>query len=1259
MALDANGNATIAGQYDVDMDADPGPGIFTLHNNGGNDAFLIHFDTNGNLSWAKSVGGNGTDYGDKVSADSYGNVIQVVQYQSSVAVGSQVFSKVGLGFNGLVIKYDLAGNLLWAINLSDSSGDAPAKYSWIDNNDNILISGGFSGIVNFNPLGTPYVLNGNGGATYVAKYSPSGTLLWVRSINGIVINNNVFLGVNSANDVYVGGPFSSTLSFGGSNNLNPVGPQDMFIARYDVNGVFQFDKDIGGSNASVYNYAIDAKQDDNIYISGYFNGTVDFDPSPTAKALIKDHGQRDVFLSKYDSDLNYKWAFSVGSANCNNSIGRSVVVDNNNDVLLAGSFCSTVNFDASGCTNYNLTAQSPTRDSFVGKYVQSQASATSQITAISVPQQSAPAVIDQTNLKITLTVPAGTDVSALVPNITVTSNTTLSPASGTAQNFNAPNTYTLTSNCTALNYTVTVVFAPVNTLSQCSGLSAALTGDATTQAPDSYLWQQLVNGSWIAATGTNNQANYTSDVLTNNGTTNATITYRRQTIIQGNTYYDSNYAITVLPQVYNNAITAPSPASFCLTGDPSAITGSLPNGGSGGYTYQWQSSVDNINFSDIAGATNTDYDPPVLNSTTYYRRVVLSGSCPAPSVSNVVTILIETPILDNSINTSSSVSFCAIAGTVPSGGNGTFTYQWQSSTDGVNFTNINGATSPEYNPPATNTTMYYRRIAISGSCVAPAASNIVSVLVQVTVANNTITSPTTTVFCANGAPGQITGSIPTGGNGSYNYQWQSSTDNINFTDITGATAMNYDPGTVTASTYYRRAVTSGVCITPLLSNVIFIQIQQALANNVITPPAVIVFCQSGNPAAITGSIPTGGDDVNYAYQWQLSTDGIAFSNISGATAQNYAPGAVTATMYYRRLTTSGTCTVPILSNVVNLQVQPALSNDVITPPAVVNFCTAMDPAIINGNTPNGGNGTYSYQWQSSADNIVFVDIAGATAQNYDPPLITATTYYRRIVVSGACTTPMASNLVTITRDIMPMPNAGADQTICVGGSTVLTATGGTTYQWAPATGLSNTNVANPTASPVINTVYTVTAYNGACSATATVTVNVVQKPTADAGADQKIVAGQSVQLSGAVTGSNVQYYWSPSIYLDNPHILNPRATPPADITYTLYATSANNCFIVSDDVFIKVFPKVIIPNTFTPNADGVNDTWNIDALNSYPGCIITVFNRYGTLVYKSTGYALPWDGNYNGSPVPSGTYYYTIDLKNGSKMLSGWVAVIR
>ena len=49
MALDANGNATIAGQYDVDMDADPGPGIFTLHNNGGNDAFLIHFDTNGTL----------------------------------------------------------------------------------------------------------------------------------------------------------------------------------------------------------------------------------------------------------------------------------------------------------------------------------------------------------------------------------------------------------------------------------------------------------------------------------------------------------------------------------------------------------------------------------------------------------------------------------------------------------------------------------------------------------------------------------------------------------------------------------------------------------------------------------------------------------------------------------------------------------------------------------------------------------------------------------------------------------------------------------------------------------------------------------------------------------------------------------------------------------------------------------------------------------------------------------------------------------
>lgn len=88
-------------------------------------------------------------------------------------------------------------------------------------------------------------------------------------------------------------------------------------------------------------------------------------------------------------------------------------------------------------------------------------------------------------------------------------------------------------------------------------------------------------------------------------------------------------------------------------------------------------------------------------------------------------------------------------------------------------------------------------------------------------------------------------------------------------------------------------------------------------------------------------------------------------------------------------------------------------------------------------------------------------------------------------------------------------------------------------------------------------------------------------------------------------------------------------------------------------------PAITIPNAFTPNGDGFNDEWNIKSLIDYPQCLLSVYNRYGGLIYQSKGYPKPWDGTYHGSQVPVGTYYFIIDLKNGAPQLSGYVAVIR
>ena len=90
-----------------------------------------------------------------------------------------------------------------------------------------------------------------------------------------------------------------------------------------------------------------------------------------------------------------------------------------------------------------------------------------------------------------------------------------------------------------------------------------------------------------------------------------------------------------------------------------------------------------------------------------------------------------------------------------------------------------------------------------------------------------------------------------------------------------------------------------------------------------------------------------------------------------------------------------------------------------------------------------------------------------------------------------------------------------------------------------------------------------------------------------------------------------------------------------------------------------MFKTPVIPNAFSPNGDGINDTWIIDYLNSYPGVTVQVFNRYGQAVYRSVGYSRPWDGTYNNQPLPVGTYYYVIDRKVAAPKISGWVAILR
>jgi gliding motility-associated-like protein len=385
------------------------------------------------------------------------------------------------------------------------------------------------------------------------------------------------------------------------------------------------------------------------------------------------------------------------------------------------------------------------------------------------------------------------------------------------------------------------------------------------------------------------------------------------------------------------------------------------------------------------------------------------------------------------------------------------------------------------------------------------------------------------------------------------------------------------------------------------------------------------------------------------YQWQENT-GSSWTDMVGKTTKQASidfSNRIPGTYQYRLITAMNGNIDRTYCRAVSEPIRVTVN------PLPTTTAENSGPVCIGSTIQLNASGGTSYKW-FGPDGQFF-----SVAQN--PTIANATKAmagtYTVQVTSNECTLPAATT-VEILDPIIPATNMQT-ATICEGRSIQLEASGGSTYLWQPSTGLSDPHIPNPIASPTETTTYTVQISDNGCSAPAQITVNVNKNAIADAGADQKILTGQSINLNGKVSGDDITYYWSPSNYLDDPTKLNPVAKPTEDITYTLHAISNSGCTSAIDEVFIKVYPKVVIPNTFSPNGDNINDTWNIPAAASFPNPIVKITNRYGQLVYQSTGTFKPWDGKMNGKDLPPAVYYYSIYLNEDFQSYTGWVMLMR
>ncbi len=1157
MTVDSQGNVLITGQYTATANFNP-KGNFQLTPNGADDIFVAKYTSDGNFVWAISMGGGDIDRGHYIATDSQNNVFLTASYTGVVDVdpSSAVHNLPDQGSLACFFaKYDANGKFVWAHPLGTVSQSNLTAVAIDKTTNDIVITGDFSGTVDFSYSGQSGASFSNSAiANFVARYTNDGAYKWVKYLPGSGTGIMSSLKIDAQSNIIITGNFGGQFFANGpaGTALTSKGAADVLVASYQPTGALNWAQNYGSATSDASSRYVCLDANNNIYITGYFSGSVVIDPTLSNGTLTAAPGGRSVLIAGF-TPAGKAIAAGAISSNCTSNIGYEAAAANGN-VYVAGSFCQTANFNTGSCQTDNITAINSTSDSFLADFA-IQNPAADQITAFTLPQQTAPAVIDQTKHTIAITVAGGTSLSALAPTITVSNSGTVSPVSGLSQNFTSPVVYNVTSNCPATAYTVTVTLG-AKSVTTCSGATNTLTGDTENPLPTAYIWQVQQGGTWVNAPGVINNKDYQTSAITNSTNANITYSLRRQISTSGVISYDSYYDLTVQPiiAIANNTATPPAITAFCANGTPGVITGSTPTGGNGTYIYQWQSSTDDITFTDIPTANLINFTPGTLTITSYYRRKVTSGTCVVPVLSNVVAIT-----------------------------------------------------------------------------VIPA------------ITNNAITAPAITAFCTGGDAAIINGSAPSGGNGVYSYQWQASTDNITFTNITGAVLASYNPPFASTTTYYQRTVTSGVCNVPVISNVVAI--------TVTTPPQVpvipLVNICGGNTASLSITSPQAG----VIYDWYDS----ASKTNHLFTGQTYVTGVLTASQTYYVEASNGGCFGTALAIAQVVAVSPPTD-----PQIAQNPVQACDGSVITLSIANPQPG-YSYNWYAT-------NAGGAplfTGADFVPPAITANiTYYAEAANATGC---VSIDRVSVNVIDNPLPTvATADMAICPGSTATLTATTtdqNATINWySIATGgdviFTGSTFTTPALS--IQTSYYAEAVDNTTgcvsAARASATVQMLQPLTAP------------VVTVGETTLSSITFQWnavdgatSYEVSTDNGQIFTAPSSGVDGLTHTVSGVQAaqsvtivviaNGATVCQLSAFsapvtgVAIDPKstlIYVPNAFTPNGDGNNDivyvhSENIKSLKFY------IYDQWGELLYTSTSQQNGWDGSYKGTREPVGVYVYYLE----------------